>query len=712
MNFSTMNMTESNFGLRMAALSVALSVAILLAACGERNDSPEDAGVEPAASIQTESGSREIPVSGSLVFPNTAAISFESPGIVGEILVSVGDTVQKGQTLASLDTQSMAQLEAAVAQAQVRVTNAENNLKSLHLEPTPDIATAALEVARAEVAAYEEQRAFDDIRRRPGINSEAAQLAVAEAEIALDDARARLEDLLTPQQLAVSGAEAAVAAARVELDAAQEAYDDIKDGRFPEEVLRDARNGVAFAVTALEAATRAQSDSQADMRNVLMQAEDAEYIAREQYVSLFRYWLGTEPTDAELQITPMEVIAEWGIDLDATFHRFNPEYADIEPTRDNPDTRWFEPKIWAWINLHPTFGGVVPTCTDEKVLAKTERCITREFEQGYDALKKAQDALAAARNSSDTAAEKNEDAVAAAQAALSDARDALGDAEEGPDDSMVESAEKQLQLAKATLQQAEEDLTELTVNIDLLDVARARAALAQAEVALEDADDAHDRSKEDDLYVYQAGRQLEHAAAALANAKTSLDASRHLLSDQITEAEAELALARTTLEEAKEALDGAVVRAPMDGTVSIINVSVDDPVDDELPAVEIIATDVVEIDGAIDGADRPFVQEGATAVVTLESLGDTPLGGSVSFISEEARTERGIISYAVRIRVNVPSGVSVPLSLSPVSVVIIAMNTGSDSATFRGERYRNGSERVPTITAHLHPIHGSPTAAL
>ena len=96
MNFSTMNMTESNFGLRMAALSVALSVAILLAACGERNDSPEDAGVEPAASIQTESGSREIPVSGSLVFPNTAVMSFESPGIVGEILGCVDNCIKLG----------------------------------------------------------------------------------------------------------------------------------------------------------------------------------------------------------------------------------------------------------------------------------------------------------------------------------------------------------------------------------------------------------------------------------------------------------------------------------------------------------------------------------------------------------------------------------------------------------------------------------------
>ena len=55
-----------------------------------------------------------------------------------------------------------------------------------------------------------------------------------------------------------------------------------------------------------------------------MQAEDGEYLIREQYDALFKFWLGTKLTDDELQMTSDEVLQAWGIDLDATFERFNP----------------------------------------------------------------------------------------------------------------------------------------------------------------------------------------------------------------------------------------------------------------------------------------------------------------------------------------------------------------------------------------------------
>ena len=62
--------------------------------------------------------------------------------------------------------------------------------------------------------------------------------------------------------------------------------------------------------------------------------------------------------------------------------------------------------------------------------------------------------------------------------------------------------------------------------------------------------------------------------------------------------------------------------------------------------------------------------------MNIESVGDTALGGSVSYIGSEARTERGVISYAVRIRVEVPAGINVPVSISAASAVI----EGSDTA--------------------------------
>ena len=703
------SMGSWDFGFRLAILSLALASVIVLAACGGRGNSSETE-TEPAGaapSVQAQTGPREIPVSGSLVFPNTVSLSFESPGIVGEVLVRGGDVVQSGQPLASLDRQTISRLETAVAGAQLSVTSARNSLNALRLEPNIQVANAELEVAGAEVALDEAQDTLDNLRQRPGINVAAAKLAVAQAELGLDEAQERLDDLLEPQQIAVSGAEARIAAAKVELDAAQEAYDDIKDGGFPEEVLRDARNGVSFATTALEAANRTRNDAHVAAQTALMRAEDGEYLLREQYNALFKFWFGTELTDAELEMTSDEVLEEWGIDLDATFERLNPEYASVEPTPNNPATRWNELTIWAWLNLSLDFSGIVPTCMDEDALARTERCITRELQNAYDAFDSAQDALEAARNNAATTAEQTEDAVAAAEDALSDARDALEELEEGPDASLIESAEKRLQLAEVSLQEAEDDLAELTVDIDPLNIALARAAVGQAEVAFEEANDMLERAQDDALQVEMAGKQFELASAALIVDETRLDEVRDLLNDQIAAAEAELALAQSTLEEAQESLVGAVINSPIDGTVALINVDIDDPVGDELTAISVVSTDVVEIDGVIDAAGRPYVSEGASAVVSIESIGDTQLNGSVSFIGSEARTERGVISYAVRIRVDVPSGVSVPISLSAASAVIMA----SDTALLHSEPYPYGDKHAPAVTARLYPIHSSRTEA-
>ena len=682
---------KRNFNRRYAAffISIALSLLIILGACSGIGASSDTKPTNSAASsIESQAGPREIPVSGSLTFPNTAALSFDSSGIVGVVMVNDGDVVQSGQLLASLDAQSISQLETVVAGAQLAVTSAESNLSALRLEPNVQVANTELEVASAEIALDDAQAALDDLRQRPGMNVAAAELAVAQAEIALDDAREQLRDLLEPQQTTVSGAEARVAAARVELDAAQEAYDDIKDGSFPEETLRDARNGVSFASSALQAAERGRTDAQTAAQNALAQAEDAEYLVRERYTALFKFWFGADLTDAELQMTDDEVLQAWDIDLDTTFKRLNPEYTGIEPTPDNPATRWNELTIWAWLNLSVDFPGVVPTCVDEDALARNQRCITRELQNAYDAYDRAQDALEAARNNAETTTEQTEDAVAFAEAALSDAQEALQEVEDGPDASLVESAEKRLRLAAVSLQETEDDLAKLTVDIDPLNAQLARASVAQAEVAFEEANDALARTRNDDLHIERANKRLELASAALIDAESRLSAIQDLLRDQIAAAEAELALAQANLDEAQKALDGATITSPIDGVVTLVNVQVDDRVGDEFSAISVVATDVVEIDGVIDAAGRPYVSEGASAVVNIESIGDTALGGSVSFIGSEARTERGVISYAVRITVEVPDGISVPVSLSAASAVITANDTallhGGESELIRG----------------------------
>ena len=657
-------------GLRAAPLFLALALVPALAGCGLLGGGTPTAPPADAPVAADQGAPAEIAVAGSLVFPNTASLAFDTPGVVGEVMVSEGQQVSAGQTLATLDAVRTAELRNTVEQAEARVAAAAANLNALGIASPTLVARAELDVAAAAVAVDEAQNALDDLTRTPSLNVLGVEQQVAQAEIALDDAREFLADLTTPEDVVVSAAMQRVAAARVEIDNAQDAYDDIKDGSYPDDIVRDARNRVAFAQSALDAANRRLADTDTAQENVVRQAQDAYDLQLERYSALFDYWFGNEPTDAELTTPPSRMFADWGIDLVATFDRRNPEYHGIAPPPDDPATRWNELTVWAWLNLHPEYAAVIPVCDDSTILAARQRCVTRDFERAYDALDFARDGLAAAISGADTSAEQTQDAIVSAQAALSDAQDDLDEIEEGPDASVVESAEKRLRLAEASLQKAEEDLAELTVDIDPLLVAQARANVAFAEGALVDAEERLGRARDTRLLQENGRKRVDLANAALEEAEARLADSRNLQREQATLAEAEVALAEAALEQAIDDLDGAELRAPFDGIVSLINIEPDDRVSDSLMAMQVASADVVEVDGVIDAAAIAYVREGAGALVTIASVSDAPLNGIVTFVDDEVRTERGVVSYAIRIRVDAPAGVEIPIRMSAVSATI------------------------------------------
>jgi len=57
-------------------------------------------------------------------------------------------------------------------------------------------------------------------------------------------------------------------------------------------------------------------------------------------------------------------------------------------------------------------------------------------------------------------------------------------------------------------------------------------------------------------------------------------------------------------------------------------------------------------------------------MVTIDTLPEDVFTSVVSLVSNNPRTERGIVSYPVTITVDVPGGTEIPVRLSGVSVVI------------------------------------------
>jgi multidrug resistance efflux pump len=74
------------------------------------------------------------------------------------------------------------------------------------------------------------------------------------------------------------------------------------------------------------------------------------------------------------------------------------------------------------------------------------------------------------------------------------------------------------------------------------------------------------------------------------------------------------------MDDASEELKGAIILAPFDGVVSLLNVETDDIVDDESRVIELVAPGSVVVEGLIDATNIQFVKEGSKARVTIASV--------------------------------------------------------------------------------------------
>jgi len=113
--------------------------------------------------------------SGSLIYANSEQLTFGSAGTVEDIYVENDDTVEEGDVLARLDSESIESLDTAVARARINLRDAEEALEDAQ-EPysESDIADAreAIELARRQLVDAQERGAIQ----------------IANAEYALDRA--------------------------------------------------------------------------------------------------------------------------------------------------------------------------------------------------------------------------------------------------------------------------------------------------------------------------------------------------------------------------------------------------------------------------------------------------------------------------------------------------------------------------------------------
>ena len=705
--------------------------------------SQPDAASEDMQTVPVRRGDliERVSISGSVDFPDSERLVFGTAGTVEEVNVTQGERVSEGDALASLDPETIAGLEQALAQANIDLRDAEDALNDF-LETPPltlaqanqavvkaraDIASAedALDAianpsehriaeARAAVSAAElklrqEQDALDDLLKPPAdISVTRAETNIVAKRLAVQRAEKALEDMQEPPTAAaIAAADQRIANARSALDAAEKRRDDYEN----QEGIADVRRRIEKAQTAVQRAQRDLAVARYDTGKAVKDSTDALDAAAKSYVDQFSKWLGVEVSIEDLDPDYAKALSDMGIDLATVFAAANAN-VDLRgvdaPTgpQDDPQTPYDERVAFSWLSQAPF--DINPTCEEDEDIPVYTICVENEFRTNGDAYKTELDTWNTANLNATKTVDAALDTLDNAENELENAREALADMD--VDSTKLAEYEAAIVSAQAEIDAAIEDRQKMDDPPTPEEVAdqNAKITLAQGEVdeALEDLDKLHERTETDAAAVADARERVKVAQAAIAERQEDLDkllsgedhpdyaaasedvnVARRALAEREKELreltpegrdalrESLLTLnidaAESTVSQAARRLDDATLTAPWDGFVSQVEVKEGDKVESGALAVELVNTNVVEIDGGVDEIDVLRIELGTSAEVTLDALEGQTLTGGVSFIDAAASSSQGIVSIPVKVRLDDPGDLQIPKGVSAVATITI-----------------------------------------
>ena len=621
----------------------------------------------------------DVSVPGTITYTTRETLTFGQQGFVSDVSVSEGDAVSVGDALAVLDTETVANLERAIAQARNDVRDAEDSLEEARNPYTAvQIAQAEADVANARQNLQKAEEELSELGAVSPSDMAQARLDILTAQAELETAIDTRNELNAPtfQELAKSRED--VTDARVALQDAKDALDALLNP-IDDEVTDEIAGYESDIESAEEDLASARFDLHTAERNAeekIQDTLDELDTAQEDYNALFQKWLGMDVSQESGQ-SPSDIFAAHGIALESVFKR--PQIQSLRSNvgriipDDDPATPWDEVVVFSWVILYP--GQFHVDCGDSNSSAEL-LCIRDEFEDAFDSVREQASNLETIRGDESEKTRKAEVAVANAEETLALKRDALedylADVNAEPDQLLVESKERAIETAQAGLLDAESALADLTQiaesDIQLADqeIELAEATLTEAEESLADLLTDPDPV---DTMVKQTAVRL--ARELLAEAEATLEDYSAIDQLEIELRQAELVSARATLETAIADLERATLRAPFDGIVVAVNIEPDQQVNANTQAIEIADPSIVEVSGSVDEIDVLFLQVGAQAYVTLEALANQALPGTVSSIASIGTSQQGVVTYPVTIRVDSSDIGQVPEGLSATAQVII-----------------------------------------
>jgi HlyD family secretion protein len=231
--------------------------------------------------------------------------------------------------------------------------------------------------------------------------------------------------------------------------------------------------------------------------------------------------------------------------------------------------------------------------------------------------------------------------IAAAEAALESARASYRRLVAGPSEEEVQVARANLDQAEATRDQAQAAYDRVADRPDV-------AMLPQA-LQLEQATIAYETAKASFDLTMRAPSEAELAAArsAIVQAEANLARLQDGISDEdLLVAQLQVQQAYLSLDQARNQLEGTILVAPHDGTITLAAIQAGE-LSGGQPAFVLTDLSRYHIDVTVDEIDIGRISVGQPATITLDALPGETLTGKVEQIADTAQLDTGVVTYRV-----------------------------------------------------------------
>lgn len=281
------------------------------------------------------------------------------------------------------------------------------------------------------------------------------------------------------------------------------------------------------------------------------------------------------------------------------------------------------------------------------------------------ALKTAQSNLASQQASYDQSKADLEYALRNAQSALTTAKSNL-DAAKAKNDQNPNSlivAKASLDKATVTLQQAQANYNRIAWRGDV----SATSEAATLQTATIDYQTALANYKITEATINDSA--LKSAQEQNSNAQVALEQAQKNLDTKMRSAQAQLDNAKVSLEQAKRNLDKAIIYAPFDGVVSVVNFKKGDTAG-TTTAVTVVDTNRLQIKVSVAEVDLPKVKIGASSQVNLDALTGKTYQAKVVTIGPVGTVTQGVVNYPVTLELTSGDGTVKPGMTANLTIIV------------------------------------------